>query len=82
MSDFQAYKHMVVEEIASRVEDIVQGVLDKSPDIASALASGQELTEEQAQRVVDAFDEASTSGFFKPGYKFIQGFLVYVSPPK
>jgi hypothetical protein len=71
-----------VEEIADRVQGIVQGILDKNTDIASALAFGQELTEGQAQRVIDAFDAASSAGVFKTGYQFIQGFLVYVSPPK
>jgi RHS repeat-associated protein len=80
MSDYDAYKHLVVEEIADRVQGIAQGILDKNPDIASTLASGQELTEEQAQGVADAFDAASAAGVFKTGYQFVQGFLVYVPP--
>ena len=53
----------------------LQGILAKNPDIASSLASGQELTEEQGQRMADAFDAASAEGVFKTGYRFVQGFL-------
>lgn len=51
------------------------GILDKNPDIASALSSGQELTEEQAQRVADAFDAALAAGAFKAGYQVCTGLL-------
>src|ERR1700730_5556606 len=81
-SDDQAYRNIIQEEVAYRVQGVLDGFLVNHQEIAEKLESGQSLNQEELNLVSNALSEAAKNGEFKTGFQFIQGFLVYVAPPQ
>ncbi|HVT58933.1 MAG TPA: RHS repeat-associated core domain-containing protein, partial [Thermoanaerobaculia bacterium] len=81
-SGFDAYQNIVLEEIARQIQGVLRSFLEQHPEIAAKLASGADFTEAEMKAVSDALAEAASNGTFKYGFQFVQGFLVYVAPPK
>ena len=82
MSDYKAYRNTIAEDAAWKVESVIRDFLNHDLQILVKLQTGQQLTKEEVNRVQGALVEASKQGKFKFGYQFVQGFLIYIPPPK
>ena len=77
----QAYRNIILEDIAFRVGSVIGDFLRTNPEIQGRLESGQSLSQQYLQQIDSALADAAKSGKFKTGLQFIQGFLVYIEPP-
>jgi hypothetical protein len=82
MRDYDAYRHIVLEQIGNKVQGIIGDFLKNNPDIDQKIRSGTPLSEEDLAKVSSALSDAAKNGQLKTGYQLIQGFLVNVPPPK
>jgi RHS repeat-associated protein len=77
----QAYRNIILEEVAFKVGKIIGGFLDDNSDIADKLKSGESLSEEELERIGTALRDAADDGELKEGFQFIHGFLVNIQLP-
>jgi RHS repeat-associated protein len=77
----QAYRNIILEEVAFKVEKVISGFLADNSDIADKLKSGGSLSEEELERIGSALRDAAENGEIKEGFQFIHGFLVNIQFP-
>jgi RHS repeat-associated protein len=83
MSDYGAYKKTITEDVAFKVEAIVNDFLNdvKNLDILVKIQTNAPLSGDDMDRVSSALGEAEKNGKFKTGYQFVHGFLIKISLP-
>ena len=78
-----AYRNIVLEDIAFKVGSVIRNFLAKNPEIASKIRSGEPFTGAEISLISSALQEAVEDlGIVREGFQVIQGVLVRVEYPK
>jgi len=78
-SDQEAYSNIVVEEVARKFEQRMVRFLNRNPEIAAKLESGESFSNSELDLISSALQDIVLGGeVFKEGYQIIQGELVRI----
>ncbi len=76
--DSEAYKNIIFEQVAEKVEGVIKDFLDDNEDIANKLQTGEPLSLDDLNLIGSALSDAVENGELKEGYQFINGVLVNI----
>jgi len=82
-SDQEAYRNIIVEEIARKFQRRVKTFLDQNPEIGAKLESGETFSNSELDLISSALQDIVLGGeVLKEGYQIIQGELVRIELAK
>jgi len=76
--DAQPYKNIIFEQVADKVQGVIDNFLKNNLDIADKLQTGEPLSLTDLSLIGSALSDAVASGELKTGYQFINGVLVNI----